>query len=93
MGDKLMLSSKTPVVHMATTLDSSETQHSLNFADRRSRVPAWSYEDDEYFGIWSCRFSADGNEVIAGGSGRIFGMQLLFVGAKTILMLFLSHSL
>lgn len=29
------------------------------------------YEDD--FGIWSCKFSADGNEVIAGGSSMIFG--------------------
>jgi len=28
----------------------------------------------EGFGIWSCRFSADGNEVVAGGSGKIFGM-------------------
>ena len=31
----------------------------------------WDYEDD--FGIWSCKFSADGNEVIAGGSSMIFG--------------------
>lgn len=25
------------------------------------------------FGIWSCKFSADGNEVVAGGDGKIFG--------------------
>ncbi|KAG6868495.1 hypothetical protein C0993_002033 [Termitomyces sp. T159_Od127] len=33
--------------------------------------------DNEDFGIWSCRFSADGNEVIAGGSGNIFVYDLL----------------
>ena len=32
----------------------------------------WSDEEDA-FGIWSCKFSADGNEVIAGGSSMIFG--------------------
>jgi WD repeat-containing protein 23 len=25
--------------------------------------------------IWSCRFSADGKEIIAGGSGKIFGLS------------------
>ncbi|EED77561.1 predicted protein, partial [Postia placenta Mad-698-R] len=30
-----------------------------------------------HFGIWSCKFSADGNEVIAGGSGMIFVYDLL----------------
>ncbi|KAG6830886.1 hypothetical protein H0H92_014037, partial [Tricholoma furcatifolium] len=29
------------------------------------------------FGIWSCRFSADGNEVVAGGSGNIFVYDLI----------------
>ena len=29
------------------------------------------------FGIWSCKFSADGNEVVAGGDGKIFGEYYL----------------
>ena len=28
------------------------------------------------FGIWNCKFSADGNEVVAGGDGKIFGGHL-----------------
>ena len=33
----------------------------------------WDYDDD--FGIWSCKFSADGNEVIAGGTAMVFGTE------------------
>jgi len=59
-------------VHMATTLDSSSTQIPIPFADpvptRRRRYSTFSD-----FGIWSCKFSADGNEVVAGGDGKIFG--------------------
>jgi DDB1- and CUL4-associated factor 11 len=57
---------------MATTLDSSSTQIPIPFADpvppRRRR-----FSDFSEFGIWSCKFSADGNEVVAGGDGKIFG--------------------
>ncbi|KAG6873840.1 hypothetical protein C0995_010452 [Termitomyces sp. Mi166 len=35
------------------------------------------YPFGENFGIWSCRFSADGNEVVAGGNGKIFVYDLL----------------
>ncbi|KAI0053436.1 WD40 repeat-like protein [Auriscalpium vulgare] len=51
------------------------TQVAINFADPRRRRTLWGY--DEGFGIWSCRFSADGNEVVAGGSGKIFVYDLL----------------
>jgi WD repeat-containing protein 23 len=53
---------------MTNTLDSSPEQVALNFNDPR---PGPSYEDR--FAIWSCRFSADGNEVIAGGNAMIYG--------------------
>lgn len=35
------------------------------------------FEEDsgEMFAIWSCKFSADGNEVFAGGRGSIYGMR------------------
>ncbi|XP_006454240.1 hypothetical protein AGABI2DRAFT_62131 [Agaricus bisporus var. bisporus H97] len=38
-----------------------------------------SFDDimGESFGIYSCRFSADGNEVVAGGNGKIFVYDLL----------------
>jgi len=57
---------------MTSTQDSSTAQIPIPFADPPSRSSdVWGY--GESFGIWSCRFSADGNEVIAGGSGQIFG--------------------
>jgi len=59
---------------MSTTLDSSEEQQPINFGGRRSRVPAHAYTyEDDYFRIYSCRFSADGNEIIAGGSNLLCG--------------------
>ena len=55
----------------STAPDGNVAQIPISFADpvRRS---ALSY--GEGLGIWSCRFSADGNEVVAGGSGKIFGL-------------------
>jgi WD repeat-containing protein 23 len=59
-------------VHMATTLDASSAQIPIPFADPVStRHGRFSNFSD--FGIWSCKFSADGNEVVAGGDGKIFG--------------------
>lgn len=60
---------------MTSTLDGSPAQIPIPFADPPSRgrhQDYWGYS--ESFGIWSCRFSADGNEVVAGGSGKIFGI-------------------
>lgn len=38
--------------------------------------------------IWSCKFSADGNEIFAGGPGPIYGMrQDKYVPLKTGLSL------
>lgn len=47
----------------------------IPFSDPVSRTSPL-YNFGENFGIWSCRFSADGNEVVAGGSGKIFGQSL-----------------
>lgn len=52
----------------------SSAQIPIPFADPPSRR-GYNFGDGEGFGIWSCRFSADGNEVIAGGSGKIFGIK------------------
>ncbi|KAI0066418.1 WD40 repeat-like protein [Artomyces pyxidatus] len=74
-NQRIIYSSITSTVHMATTLDSSTVQVPIPFADPRRRQALWGFE--ERFGIWSCRFSADGNEVIAGGTGKIFVYDLL----------------
>ncbi|KAG1757821.1 WD40-repeat-containing domain protein [Suillus lakei] len=68
-----------PTVYMTSTLDSSVTQTAISFKDPNQRQRArahWGWDEDA-FGIWSCRFSADGNEVVAGGSGQIFVYDLL----------------
>jgi len=63
---------QTPTVYMTSTApDGNVAQIPISFADPVRR-PFFSY--GETFGIWSCRFSADGNEVVAGGSGKIFGL-------------------
>jgi DDB1- and CUL4-associated factor 11 len=61
---------------MATTLDLPTTQIPLSFADPvpTRRRGLMSIGND--FGIWSCKFLADGNEVVAGGDGKIFGEYL-----------------
>ena len=48
---------------MTTISDDSTQQIPIQFGDHQSFG----------FGVWSCRFSADGNEVVAGGSEHIFG--------------------
>lgn len=61
---------------MTSTLDASTEQVPISFSDpapsggRRG----WDWDDDNEYDIWSCKFSADGNEVIAGGCRMIFGM-------------------
>ncbi|RDB29479.1 LEC14B protein [Hypsizygus marmoreus] len=75
-NERMIYSSITPTVYMTSTRDSSPVQIPIPFADPPSRASnVWGY--GESFGIWSCRFSADGNEVVAGGSGKIFVYDLL----------------
>ncbi|KAF8910028.1 WD40-repeat-containing domain protein [Gymnopilus junonius] len=76
-NERLIYSSITPTVYMTSTSpDGSSAQIPIPFSDPTSRhTPYFGYGDS--FGIWSCRFSADGNEVVAGGSGKIFVYDLL----------------
>ncbi|EIN13833.1 WD40 repeat-like protein [Punctularia strigosozonata HHB-11173 SS5] len=74
-NERMIYSSITPVVYMVNTRDSSPIQTPINFADSRSRAVDWTWEDR--VAIWSCRFSADGNEIVAGGTGKIFVYDLL----------------
>lgn len=70
---RIIYSSIMSTVYMTSTSpDGSSQQIPISFAE--SRTP-WGYTDQ--FGIWSCRFSADGNEVVAGGDGKIFVYDLL----------------
>lgn len=50
---------------MTSTFDSNPVQVPIKFYDNvtRSRARSLNGMGDEDFGIWSCRFSADGNEV------------------------------
>lgn len=78
-NERMIYSSISPIVYMTSTLDSSVTQTPISFQDPNQRQRArahWGWDEDS-FGIWSCRFSADGNEVVAGGSGQIFVYDLL----------------
>ncbi|KAG2358232.1 WD40-repeat-containing domain protein [Suillus spraguei] len=78
-NERMIYSSISPTVYMTSTLDSSVTQTPISFQDPNQRQRArthWGWDEDS-FGIWSCRFSADGNEVVAGGSGQIFVYDLL----------------
>jgi WD repeat-containing protein 23 len=77
-NERMIYSSITPTVHMTSTIDPNPQQIPIRFADppRRQSRSIWGF-DEESFGIYSCRFSADGNEVVAGGSGKIFVYDLL----------------
>lgn len=55
---------------MTSIQESNPTQVPIYFGERRQR-DHWGYADN--YSIWSCRFSADGNEIVAGGSGKLFG--------------------
>jgi DDB1- and CUL4-associated factor 11 len=57
-----------PCVFVASTQEPNAEQRSLHFGQSRS-----SFEWHERYGIWSCRFSADGKELVAGGSGKLMG--------------------
>ncbi|KAL5494725.1 hypothetical protein ACEPAI_186 [Sanghuangporus weigelae] len=74
-NDRLIYSAMSPTVYMVKTLEYDSYQTPINFADAGRRTFSWGWGDETV--IWSCRFSADGNEVIAGGRGKIFVYDLL----------------
>jgi len=54
-----------------TKIFEPESQHiPLRFSGRNRGLRSGFNDDEDDIGIYSCRFSADGNEVIAGGNGR-----------------------
>lgn len=74
-NQRMIYASVSNIVYMVSTLDSSGVQTPINFADPARRDQHYNYDDR--YGIWSCKFSADGNEVIAGGAGLVFVYDLL----------------
>ncbi|KAI0328495.1 WD40 repeat-like protein [Cubamyces sp. BRFM 1775] len=79
-NQRMIYASISSTVYMTSTLDSSREQIPISFKDptpQRSRRTVHPWDDDDQFGIWSCKFSADGNEVIAGGSSMIFVYDLI----------------
>jgi len=57
-----------PTVFLAHTGEGEIDQRSVYFGNDRG-----SSDWREHYGIWSCRFSADGKELVAGGSGKLMG--------------------
>ncbi|KAF8528109.1 WD40-repeat-containing domain protein [Hysterangium stoloniferum] len=70
-NERLIYASISPTVYMTKTFEPSSPQVPLRFATRSRPRSGW--EDSDEIGIYSCRFSADGNEVIAGGNGHSGG--------------------
>lgn len=70
---RIIYSTMMSTVYMTSTSpDGSSEQIPIPFGDS-PRSNQMRYHDP---GIWSCRFSADGNEVVAGGSQEIFVYDL-----------------
>ncbi|RPD55853.1 WD40 repeat-like protein [Lentinus tigrinus ALCF2SS1-6] len=76
-NQRMIYASISSTVHMTSTLDASTEQIPISFKDPVPRGSRYDYWEDDEYGIWSCKFSADGNEVIAGGNKMIFVYDLL----------------
>lgn len=62
---------------MTSTVDTSNEHVAINFSDPARIQRQWrGFGYDDSYGIWSCKFSADGNEIVAGARSHIFGMYL-----------------
>ncbi|KAJ7110375.1 WD40 repeat-like protein [Mycena crocata] len=78
-NERLIYSSISSTVYMTSTTDPAPAQIPIPFAEPpagRSRS-LWGFDSEGSYRIYSCRFSADGNEVIAGGNGQLFVYDLL----------------
>ncbi|KAJ7664937.1 WD40-repeat-containing domain protein [Mycena rosella] len=80
-NERMVYSSIASTAYMTSTTDPAPTQIPIPFADPpgtrpRMSMTAWGFESAGYR-IYSCRFSADGNEIIAGGNGQLFVYDLL----------------
>ncbi|KAJ7069044.1 WD40 repeat-like protein [Mycena belliarum] len=78
-NERMIYSSIASTVYMTSTTDPAPTQIPIPFADppgsRSRNVGGWGGYDG--YRIYSCRFSADGKEIIAGGNGQLFVYDLL----------------
>ncbi|KAF8313869.1 WD40 repeat-like protein [Clavulina sp. PMI_390] len=79
-NERMIYSSINTVVHMTRTRDDTNEQVAIELADRQSRTGSRqrfsSWDRADSFGVYSCRFSADGQEIVAGGSGSLFVYDL-----------------
>ncbi|KAJ8084592.1 hypothetical protein PM082_003365 [Marasmius tenuissimus] len=75
-NQRIVYSSITSTAFLCSTTEDDPPQIPIPFADRTSRRfdPDW---DSHGIALYSCRFSADGNEIIAGGRGQLFVYDLL----------------
>jgi len=64
-------------VFLTKTRDGANEQTELSLADQAPRSGGvWGYHPSDQFRIYSCRFSADGKEIVAGGTGNLFVYDL-----------------
>ncbi|ESK84092.1 wd repeat protein [Moniliophthora roreri MCA 2997] len=75
-NQRIVYSSITSTAYMCSTTEDNPAQIPIPFADRRQMSP-WNDWHGGSIALYSCRFSADGNEIIAGGRGQIFVYDLL----------------
>lgn len=68
----------------------STEQVPLSFADPTNRGLRRLWDDDDGLAIWSCRFSADGKEVVAGGHGKLFGTRFEHIHMTNMIISFQS---
>ncbi|KAG8733174.1 hypothetical protein FRC11_008176 [Ceratobasidium sp. 423] len=75
-NERLIYSSISPVVHLTKLHEPNAPHISLDFSNSvHGRRRFYGFYEDS-FGIWTCRFSADGKEVVACGSQQIFVWDL-----------------
>ncbi|KZT41405.1 WD40 repeat-like protein [Sistotremastrum suecicum HHB10207 ss-3] len=78
-NQRLIYAAIAPQLFMTSTTDSDTSHHVIDFTDtgaRRGRIRGRIVNED-HFGLWSCRFSADDKEIVAGGDGNIFVYDLV----------------
>lgn len=76
-NERMIYSTISPDVYMTKTNDPDPEQTLISFRDGQQSRRGRGWLSGSDFGIWSCKFSADGNEVVAGGHGKIFVYDLL----------------
>ncbi|KAJ3879454.1 WD40-repeat-containing domain protein [Lentinula edodes] len=76
-NDRIIYSSITSTAYMCSTKEDNPVQVPIPFHDSPGVHYGFWDSGPGSFGLFSCRFSADGNEVIAGGRGYIYVYDLL----------------